>query len=104
MDDVEPDLGKRQIRFRVLDEEHANGDADTDSYDVGAGNVGVVHPHRCGCELCVQFGLGSAGDRTGYYVMGSRSIVFAMATVNGVFMASESTLMKADDTSDSPDR
>jgi hypothetical protein len=40
---------------------------------------------------------------TGYYVMGSRSIVFATTTATGAFIASENPLMKADDSSDSAD-
>jgi hypothetical protein len=55
-------------------------------------------------SFALNAGSGTPVSGTGYYVMGSRSIVFATATVNGVFMASESTLMKADDTGDSPGR
>ena len=41
---------------------------------------------------------------TGYYVMGSRSIVFATPAANGVFVASDNPLMKAEDSSDSADK
>ncbi|PMS23078.1 hypothetical protein C0Z18_02340 [Trinickia dabaoshanensis] len=54
-------------------------------------------------SFALNVGSAAPVSGTGYYVMGSRSIVFATATVNGVFMASESALMKADDSSDSPD-
>lgn len=54
-------------------------------------------------SFALNTGSGAPVSGTGYYVMGSRSIVFATATVNGVFMASESALMKADDSSESPD-
>lgn len=54
-----------------------------------------------------SFALNAGGvapvSGTGYYVMGSRAIVFAAATATGAFVASENPLMKADDPSDSPD-
>jgi hypothetical protein len=54
-------------------------------------------------SLALNAGTVAPVSGTGYYVMGSRSLAFAAATANGVFVASENPLMKADDSSDSGD-
>ncbi|TAM50009.1 MAG: hypothetical protein EPN57_23185 [Paraburkholderia sp.] len=54
-------------------------------------------------SLALNAGSVAPVSGTGYYVMGSRSIVFATATANGAFVVSENPLMKAGDVGDSAD-
>lgn len=55
-------------------------------------------------SFALNTGSATPVSGTAYYVMGTRAIVFATATANGMFVTSDNALMQAEDSGDSADR